>query len=123
MPTLPLNLFKKNNIYGDIVDYFNSNNYEKLISIKLLNLSYNTIEEKYQIVIVGAGTAGISVAARLYHDFPDREWQIAIIDPSEKHYYQPLWTLVGAGIFKKEESERNQVDLFLSLWRTDSELR
>lgn len=71
-------------------------------------------EEKYQIVIVGAGTAGISVAARLYHDFPDREWQIAIIDPSEKHYYQPLWTLVGAGIFKKEESERNQVDLIPS---------
>lgn len=64
--------------------------------------------QKHQIVIVGAGTAGISVAARLYQDFPQREWDIAIVDPSEKHYYQPLWTLVGAGIFEKEESEREQ---------------
>lgn len=36
--------------------------------------------------------------------------QVAIIDPAEKHYYQPLWTLVGAGIFPKEESERDQAD-------------
>jgi sulfide:quinone oxidoreductase len=36
--------------------------------------------------------------------------QVAIIDPAEKHYYQPLWTLIGAGVFPKEESERDQAD-------------
>ena len=28
------------------------------------------------------------------------------MEPSTKHYYQPLWTLVGAGVFPKEQSER-----------------
>ena len=31
---------------------------------------------------------------------------IAIVEPSDKHYYQPLWTLVGGGVFDKQESER-----------------
>lgn len=65
---------------------------------------------KHQIVIVGSGTGGLSTAARILHDYPNRKWDIAIIDPSEKHYYQPLWTLVGAGVFPKEDSERNQAD-------------
>ncbi|BBX19556.1 pyridine nucleotide-disulfide oxidoreductase [Mycolicibacterium duvalii] len=49
---------------------------------------------KHQIVIVGGGTAGISVAARLLRrGYSD----VAVIEPSETHYYQPLWTLVGGG--------------------------
>ncbi|MGY4708251.1 FAD-dependent oxidoreductase [Mycolicibacterium sp. CBM1] len=52
------------------------------------------IKAKHQILIVGGGTAGITVAARLlrkgYHD-------VAVIEPSDQHYYQPLWTLVGGG--------------------------
>lgn len=65
---------------------------------------------KHQVVIIGAGTAGISVVARLKNE-SEKPLDIAIIDPSKKHYYQPLWTLVGAGIFKKEESEREQASL------------
>jgi sulfide:quinone oxidoreductase len=63
-------------------------------------------ETKYKIVIVGGGTAGISVAARLCKNNSD----VAIIEPSEKHYYQPLWTLVGGGIVPKEMSEREEKD-------------
>ncbi|SMP61003.1 sulfide:quinone oxidoreductase [Neorhodopirellula lusitana] len=63
----------------------------------------------HQIVIVGGGTAGITVAARLRTADPSLD--IAIIEPSEKHYYQPLWTLVGGGMFKPEESGRDEVDL------------
>ncbi|QDU98890.1 NAD(P)/FAD-dependent oxidoreductase [Lignipirellula cremea] len=63
----------------------------------------------HQIVIVGGGTAGITVAARLKNADPSLD--IAIIEPSEKHYYQPLWTLVGGGMFKPEESGRNEADL------------
>ncbi len=63
----------------------------------------------HQIVIVGGGTAGITVAARLRNADPALD--IAIIEPSEKHYYQPLWTLVGGGIFKPEESGRDEADL------------
>lgn len=63
---------------------------------------------KHQIVIVGGGTAGITVAARLSRAIkrPD----IGVIEPSSKHYYQALWTLVGAGLFPKEVSERNEAD-------------
>lgn len=61
----------------------------------------------YTVVIVGAGSAGISVAARLVRAFKRLIGQVAIIDPASQHYYQPLWTLVGGGAAKKEESERD----------------
>ncbi|GGK08780.1 pyridine nucleotide-disulfide oxidoreductase [Lentibacillus kapialis] len=63
----------------------------------------------HQVVIVGGGTAGITVAARLKR--LARYLDIAIIDPASKHYYQPLWTLVGAGIFDKKQSERSESQL------------
>lgn len=62
----------------------------------------------HQVVIVGGGTAGLTVASSLKVKNPAID--IAIIDPAEKHYYQPLWTLIGAGVFPKEESERNEAD-------------
>ncbi|WP_195536592.1 NAD(P)/FAD-dependent oxidoreductase [Bacillus paralicheniformis] len=68
-------------------------------------------QARYTIVIVGAGTAGISVAARLVRASKTLKGQIAIIDPQTKHYYQPLWTLVGGGAAKKEESERELASL------------
>lgn len=49
----------------------------------------------HQVVIVGGGTAGITVAARLRR--ARRGLDVAVIEPSDRHYYQPLWTLVGAG--------------------------
>src|SRR5689334_25167057 len=50
--------------------------------------------DKHQIVIVGGGSAGITVAARLIR----RGYGgVAVIEPADTHYYQPLWTLVGAG--------------------------
>nr|WP_243665028.1 FAD/NAD(P)-binding oxidoreductase [Rhodothermus marinus] len=58
------------------------------------------------MVIVGGGTAGITVAARLRRAKNPPE--VAIIEPSTKHYYQPLWTLVGAGVFPPEASVRDE---------------
>lgn len=60
----------------------------------------------HSVVIVGGGAGGLAVAAQLKRK--EKDLDIAIIEPSKKHYYQPLWTLVGAGIFKKEESERDE---------------
>ncbi len=59
----------------------------------------------HQTLIVGGGTAGISVAARL------RKAGVAdvgLIEPSDTHHYQPLWTLVGGGRADLAETARPQ---------------
>ncbi len=74
----------------------------------------------HRIVILGGGTAGLTVAARLARKLerPD----IAILEPSLKHYYQPLWTLVGAGVFPKQASERDEADFIPkgATWHRDA---
>jgi sulfide:quinone oxidoreductase len=62
----------------------------------------------HQVLIVGGGSAGMTVGAMLRNQ-PNAP-EVTIIDPSEKHFYQPIWTLVGAGVFPKETSMRNQAD-------------
>ncbi|MEV4492555.1 FAD/NAD(P)-binding oxidoreductase [Micromonospora coxensis] len=59
----------------------------------------------HQVVIVGGGAAGISVAARLRRKGVT---DVALIEPSDSHYYQPLWTLVGAGLARAGETVRAQ---------------
>jgi sulfide:quinone oxidoreductase len=61
------------------------------------------------VVIVGGGNGGIGVAARLLR--AGRDLDVAIIEPSETHYYEPLWTLVGGGVVPKEKSARPQADV------------
>lgn len=64
----------------------------------------------HQVVIVGGGTAGITVAAQLTKGWSNK-LDVAVIDPSENHYYQPLWTLVGAGLAKKESTQRSEASV------------
>jgi len=64
----------------------------------------------HQVVIVGGGTAGITVASQLTRGWFNRK-DIAVIEPSDKHYYQPLWTLVGAGLARKEITERSEASV------------
>jgi sulfide:quinone oxidoreductase len=58
----------------------------------------------HQILIVGGGAAGIATAASLHKR--DTSLHIAIIEPLAARYYQPGWTMVGVGTFKKEENAR-----------------
>lgn len=70
-----------------------------------------TQRTRYKLVIVGGGSAGISVAARLLRQSRALIGQIAIIDPASKHYYQPLWTLAGAGVVSRESTERDEASV------------
>lgn len=65
----------------------------------------------YKVLIVGGGTAGITVAARFLRKSKAFENNIAVIDPADMHYYQPLWTLVGAGVAEKETTGREMGDI------------
>ncbi len=60
----------------------------------------------HQIVIVGGGTAGITVAASLRRRKGGRDLDIAIVEPSKEHYYQPAFTLVGAGVQTLAQNRR-----------------
>jgi sulfide:quinone oxidoreductase len=62
------------------------------------------MKKHYQILIIGGGNAGISVASQLLIKNP--KLNIGLIDPSDKHYYQPAWTLVGGGVFDVNKTER-----------------
>ncbi len=68
----------------------------------------NDMTSEHDILVIGGGTGGLTVAARLLAA-PNAPG-VTILEPSEHHYYQPLWTLVGGGVFPKEASVRPQAD-------------
>lgn len=63
----------------------------------------------HRVVVVGGGNGGISVAAQLLRK--SKGLDVAIIEPSDKHYYQPLWTLVGGGDAKREATVRSEASV------------
>ena len=67
------------------------------------------MSEQHDVLIIGGGTAGISVAAQLLQQ--EAAPKVTIIDPSKTHDYQPIWTLVGGGVFPREVSRRAMADI------------
>jgi sulfide:quinone oxidoreductase len=63
----------------------------------------------HEVVIIGGGAAGLAVASSLLARSPGLD--IAIIDPADVHYYQPGWTLVGAGVFDAAQTARTMASL------------
>ena len=54
------------------------------------------------IVIVGGSAAGLTVAALLRKKVPTLK--VTLIEPSETHYYQPGFTIVGGGVYRFEQT-------------------
>lgn len=64
-----------------------------------------------KILVIGGGSAGLSIANQLYNRFTAagkqlKDGDITILDAAEYHYYQPGWTLVGAGLRPKTDFRR-----------------
>ena len=78
------------------------------------------MKSDHQILIIGGGNAGISVAAQLLQK--NSKLDVAIVEPSDKHYYQPGWTLVGGGVYDINNTVRNEADYIPSnvKWIKDS---
>ncbi len=65
--------------------------------------SVSGVGRRHRVLIIGGGNAGISVAARLRRA---GQSDVAVIEPSSTHYYQPAWTLVGGGAYALEDTAR-----------------
>ncbi|KAJ1639678.1 hypothetical protein T492DRAFT_832712 [Pavlovales sp. CCMP2436] len=57
-------------------------------------------KERKNVVVVGGGAAGLSVASMLLRKGCD----VVVVEPAEFHYYQPGWTLVGGGVMPAEQT-------------------
>jgi sulfide:quinone oxidoreductase len=67
-----------------------------------------------KIVIIGSGSAGLAVAHQFKRKLDNGDacpCHITIVDPSPTHYYQPLWTLVGASLADRSDSARPMAPL------------
>lgn len=60
----------------------------------------------HKVVVVGGGSAGVTISHQLLRTGKFAPDDIAVVDPAEWHHYQPGWTLVGGGLKKKEELRR-----------------
>jgi sulfide:quinone oxidoreductase len=63
----------------------------------------------YDVVIIGGGAGGLAAASSILKRRSGLN--IAVVEPRTEHYYQPGWTLVGGGVFKREQTERQMVSL------------
>ncbi|KPP92602.1 FAD/NAD(P)-binding oxidoreductase [Erythrobacter sp. HL-111] len=59
---------------------------------------------RHTVVVIGGGAAGIATASSLLAR--RKGLDIAIVEPSETHAYQPGWTMVGGGVFQPEVTVR-----------------
>ncbi|WFD21389.1 eukaryotic sulfide quinone oxidoreductase [Malassezia equina] len=78
---------------------------------RFFSSSARFMDAAHKVVVVGGGSAGLSVSHQLLKSGKFAQDEIAIVEPSPYHHYQPGWTLVGAGLKSREELRRNEKSL------------
>lgn len=69
----------------------------------------NFANHSCKVLIVGGGSGGCAVAAKFAKTLAKND--LIIVEPSDKHYYQPMFTLVGGGIKTLDDSCRTMDDV------------
>ncbi len=67
-----------------------------------------------KLLIIGSGSAGLAIAHQMKRKISSGDatpCHITVVDPSPTHYYQPLWTLVGAALADRSDSSRPMAPL------------
>jgi sulfide:quinone oxidoreductase len=67
------------------------------------------MSQHHSVLIVGGGAAGVSVANNMRRQ--NASLDIAVIEPSEVHYYQPGFTIIGGGAYTLKQTTRQEADL------------
>ncbi|NXP85635.1 SQOR protein, partial [Passerina amoena] len=62
------------------------------------------VRDYYEVLVLGGGAGGIAMSARMKRRVGAEN--VAVVEPSKTHYYQPLWTLVGGGAKQLAASAR-----------------
>lgn len=58
--------------------------------------NFNSRRDKsYKCVVLGGGAGGCAMASKMARKFG--AGKVAVVEPQDTHYYQPMWTLVGSG--------------------------
>ena len=76
---------------------------------RLLSTSPALLQDQaFKLVIVGGGAGGCGTANKFASKLGAGE--VAVIEPNDMHYYQPMWTLVGGGLKDLQQSGRPMAD-------------
>lgn len=60
-----------------------------------------------RLVVLGAGTAGTMVVNRLRRRLPRTRWQITLVEPSDRHFYQPGYLFLPFGGYTAHDIVRS----------------
>ncbi|WP_230685078.1 FAD-dependent oxidoreductase [Cellulomonas sp. JZ18] len=63
---------------------------------------------RHDVVVVGGGNAGISLAAKLLRDGCR---DVAVVEPKDVHHYRPLLSYVAGGTATLDDLTRPQVEV------------
>ncbi|VVC86561.1 unnamed protein product [Leptidea sinapis] len=93
----------------------------KLVVSRYLSVSASN-KTKYtcKLLVVGGGSGGCTVAAKFSRRL--KKGSVIVLEPSSDHYYQPLFTLVGAGVTSVAATRRDAASVLPSnaVWIQDS---
>ena len=62
-----------------------------------------------KLVILGSGTGGTIIAAKMRQKLLESKWEITIIDRDWQHHYQPGWLFIPFGIYSAEDCVKPKV--------------
>ncbi|NWZ43316.1 SQOR protein, partial [Brachypodius atriceps] len=77
---------------------------QRMSSFGLHTATRCAAKDYYEVLVLGGGTGGIAMSARMKRKVG--AGNVAVVEPSKTHYYQPLWTLVGGGAKQLAASAR-----------------
>jgi sulfide:quinone oxidoreductase len=61
------------------------------------------------LVILGHGTGGTIIAAKMRQKLSEQDWQITVIDRDWQHHYQPGWLFIPFGIYTAADCVKPKV--------------
>jgi sulfide:quinone oxidoreductase len=57
-----------------------------------------------RLVVLGAGTAGTMVVNRLRRRLDPVDWEMTVVDQSDRHFYQPGYLFIPFGTYTPDEA-------------------